>query len=311
MASVQVRILQSGRTDAYGLPLIPGSVVTVDRDYAVGLIYAGFASWVNPADAYDGETNLRKPSETYVLFQSGMPLVIFAGDGGSNGFSFTGTRGVFTLSAATPFAGLGSTILSGCYAYIPAGAGGLAAGWYWCVMSDDTNGEIFAETYTPGSGTPKYITSPTQLPNATSGRITQTTAAVTAASFTMLGNSIGPNGLMRSIVKWLSSSTAGAKTPRVTVGSATHFSVPHTNSLNNQICVSTRQNMGRIDSQIGTRTGSTTGSFDGGLSATTYLGDKTSIDTSVDQTVAFTMQVAATTDSMILVPMQFAVQYGE
>jgi len=53
MPSVQVRILQSGRTDAYGLPLVPGSVATVDRDYAVSLTSTGFASWMNPADAYE------------------------------------------------------------------------------------------------------------------------------------------------------------------------------------------------------------------------------------------------------------------
>lgn len=244
------------------------------------------------------------------LFECGIPFVILAGDGGSNGLSFTGTRGVFTLSAATPFSGVGSTILAGCYAYIPAGAGGLPAGLYWCVMSDDTNGEIFAETYTPGSGNPKYIASPTQLANCTPGRITQTTAAVTTASFVMTGGSLGPNGIMTSTKKWLTSSTAGTKTPKVTVGSATHFSAPHTNSFNNQIVSSSRQNMGRSNAQIGNRVGGTGGSWDCGQAATNYLGDVTSIDTTVDNTVAFTMQISANTDSMIFVPMLFTVQYG-
>lgn len=310
MASVQVFILRSGRSDAYGLPLTPGSVVTVDRDYAVSLVSNGFASWMNPADAYDGETNLRKPSETYVLFQSGMPFAIFAGDGGSNGFNFTGTRGVFTLSAAAPFAGLGATLLSGCYAYIPAGAGGLAGGLYWCQMTDDTNGEIFAETYTPGSGTPKYITSPTRLPNCTSGRITQTTALITLASFTMPGGSLGPNGIMRSTKKWLSSSGASTKVVRINVGGQQHFSVHYTTTYNNQVVTSSRQNLGIETAQIGNRTSTVLGPWDAGPSAAAYSGDRTTIDTRVDQTVDFLGQILANTESLIIVPMQFAVQYG-
>ena len=46
------------------------------------------------------------------------------------------------------------------------------------------------------------------------------------------------------------------------------------------------------------------------LAANKYLGDVTSIDTTVDNTVAFTMQISANTDSMIFVPMLFTVQYG-
>lgn len=252
---------------------------------------------------------LRRTSP-WPIFQCGIPFVIFAGDGGSNGFSFTGTNGVFTLSAATPFAGLGSTVLSGCYAYIPAAAGGLAAGWYWCVMSDDTNGEIFAETYITGTGTPKYIASPTQLPNCTAGRITQTTAVVTAVSFTMPGGSLGPNGIMRSVKKWISSSTANNKLVRVTVGSGLHFSVTQTTASNDQLVASTRQNTGVETAQIGNRTSALLSAWDAGTSANSYSGDRTTIDTRVDQTVSFAMQIAATTDSVIIIPMQFSVQYG-
>ena len=310
MASVQVRILQSGRTDAYGLPLISGSVVTVDRDYAVSLVYSGFASWVNPADAYDGETNLRKPSETYVLYQSGIPFWIPPGDGGANGLSFTGTRGVFTLSAAAPFAGLGTTVLAECYAYIPAGGGGLAGGLYWCQMSDDTNGEIFADTYTPGQGTPLYIASPTQLSNCSAGRITQTSATITVASFIMPGGCMGPNGIMRSLTKWMSTNSTGIKTVKVVISSLQHFGINHTTTLNNQLVSSSRQNMGIETAQIGNRTSSGISAWDAGSTGNAYSGDKTSIDTRVDQAVTFTMSSASNTDSLIFVPMQFIVQYG-
>ena len=245
-----------------------------------------------------------------VLYQSGIPFWIPPGDGGSNGLIFTGTRGVFTLSAAAPFAGLGSTVLAGCYAYIPAGGGGLAGGLYWCQMSDDTNGEIFANTYTPGQGTPLYIASPTQLSDCSAGRITQTSATITIASFIMPGGCMGPNGIMRSLTKWMSTNSAGVKTVKVAISSLQHFGINHSTTLNNQLVSSSRQNMGIETAQIGNRTSAATSAWDAGTSGNAYSGDKTSIDTRVDQAVTFTMSSASNTDSIIFVPMQFIVQYG-
>lgn len=136
----------------------------------------------------------------HTLFQCGIPSVMFAGDGGANGLSFTGTRGQFTLSAAI-LSGV-YAMLDGFYAYIPAGAGGLSAGWYWGTMSDDTHGEIFADTFTPSPGAiPPYVASPTNNPNLTAGRITQTTSEITAVSFTLPGGSMGPSGIFRALWK--------------------------------------------------------------------------------------------------------------
>lgn len=310
MASVQVRILQSGRTDAYGLPLIPGSVVTVDRDYAVSLVSAGFSSWMNPADAYDGETNFRKPSETYDLFQSGIPFWLPPGDGGANGLNFTGTRGVFTLSAEAPMASAYLALASGGYCYLPAGSGGLATGgWYWCVMTDGTNGEIFANTYS-GTGQPAFISSPTALPNLTTGRITQLTTEISGPSFTMPGGCMGPNGIMVTKCKHMTTSSAGTKTIRQKIGSTNIISWPVTNTWNNQLFQATRQNMGVINRQIGNRSASVLSSWDCGASASALSGDVTTVDTSIDQTVTFSGQVSVNTDSILLIPMQFIVQYG-
>lgn len=308
MASVQVRILQSGRTDAYGLPLTPGSVVTVDRDYAVSLISAGFASWVNPADAYDGETNLRKPSESYVLFQSGIPFWIPPGDGGSNGLSLA-ADGTFTLSAESPMASAFNVLASGGYCYLPAGAGGLVAGgWFWCRMTDGTNGQVFRETY-PGTGQPAFVSSPTPFTGLTPGRITQLTSEIIGPSFTMPGGSPGPNGTMSFLLKWLTSSTAGSKTIRCRAGNATFFDSTLTATLNDQLFKVSRINMGVETRQIGNRTGSTSGAWDGSA-ATAYLGDVTTLNTAVDQTVFFAGRIIVNTDSIMLIPMLFEVKYG-
>ncbi len=111
-----------------------------------------------------------------VLYQSGIPFWIPPGDGGANGLSFTGTRGVFTLSAESPMANSYLALATGGYCYLPAGAGGLVAGgWYWCKMTAATDGEVFSETYS-GSGQPYLISSPTALPNLTSGRIRSSSA---------------------------------------------------------------------------------------------------------------------------------------
>jgi len=310
MPSVQVRILQSGRTDAYGLPLVPGSVATVDRDYAVSLTSTGFASWMNPADAFDGETNIRKPSESYTLYQSGIPFWIPPGDAGANGLSFTGTRGVFTLSAEAPMASAFNVLASGGYCYLPAGSGGLATGgWYWCRMTNGTNGEVFAETYS-GTGQPAFVSSPTAMPNLSAGRITQLTTEIYGPSFTMPGGSMGPNGIASFFIKWLTSSTAGTKNIRCRAGAGSIFSTPLTTTNNDQLVRVTRVNMGVQNRQIGNRTGSSTSAWDSGSTGTTYSGDVTTIDTSVDQPVAFTGQLAVTTDSIIMIPFQFTVQYG-
>ena len=306
MASVQVRILQSDRTDAYGLPLIPGSVVTVDRDYAVSLVYAGFASWTNPADAYDGETNIRKPSETYVLYQSGIPFWIPPGDGGSNGLSFTGTRGVFTLSAAVA-ANFWNIFGSGGYIYLPAGAGGLAAGgWYWCVMTSDTAGEIFANTYF-GTNNPLFVASPTTLPNLSAGRITQSTGEIAGPSFTVPGGALGPNGRLTWSMRTSGSNAASAKSFRLKLGSTTLVTTQPTTSPCMDLLGFT-VNLGTTGRQSNARATTITGVPAAGSSIGTS--EISTVDTSVDQTFVFSMQLAANTDSSALIYEQVSVQYG-
>jgi len=308
MASVQVRILKSGRNDSYGLPLIPGSVVTVDRDYAVSLVSTGFASWMNPADAYDGETNLRKPSEIYTLFQSGLSFALLPGDGGANGLSFTGTRGVFTLSAAAPMQ-YAVGYLRKCYCYLPEGAGGLAAGgWYWCQMSDDTNGEIFAETYV--SGDPAFVSSPTALPNLSAGRITQTLNPVTGPNFILPGRAMGPNGILRTSFGCRANNSATAKALRILLGSQVFLHQQATTSNNIMDASSFTQNQGTesLQSAVSQWIGKEHSTGGATLSSTDLTG--TTVDTSIEQTVSMTLDLAATTDSVIGILRHATVQYG-
>lgn len=227
-----------------------------------------------------------------VFWQSGIPLMIIGGDGGSNGLSFTGTRGQFSLSAAI----LSSLYnnLTGFYQYLPAGAGGLSnAGWYWTTMSNDTTGEVFQETYNPGSGIPQYVASPTQQPNLSAGRITQSTSEVTAASFTIPGGAMGANGMLRCLMKFMSNNSAGTKTIRSKYSSANVLCMQNTTNFLDSDLEGVRQNAGVATKQIGVRT--TSGYI--GYNVSTYSQDASAIDTTVDQTFSSTLQLGTNSDS--------------
>ena len=238
------------------------------------------------------------------LWQSGIPFVMPGGDGGANGLSFTGTRGVFTLSAAI-LTGV-SAMLGGCYLYLPAGAGGLgSAGWRWAQFTDDTNGEVFQETYVPGSGLPTWLSSPTQQPNLTAGRITQTTSDVTASSFTIPGGAMGNTGILRFLWKQVGSNSANSKRASFKMSGSlmAHMNFVTSNLDTDKECVV--QNVGRQDRQIATRKNEGIGANN-----TSYSSDHSSIDTSVDQTITVTLGLTSNTDSMVMIPRLVTVQYG-
>lgn len=244
------------------------------------------------------------------LFQSGVPFWIPPGDGGANGLSFTGTRGVFTLSAEAPLASAYNALVSGGYCYLPAGSGGLVTGgWYWCKMTSGTDGEIFADTYS-GSGKANFVSSPIALPNLSAMRITQSVAQIDGLSFIMPGGSMGPNGSHTFLLKWLVTNSATTKTVRCKIGSTNLLSSAMSTSLSSQLVQVTRSNMGVENRQIGNRSNSAVAAWDGAIGGTSYNFDVSTIDTSVDQTVTFSGILTANTDSILMIPMRFDVQYG-
>jgi len=299
MASVQVRILQSGRTDAYGLPLVPGSVATVDRDYAASLVSTGFASWMNPADAFDGETNIRKPSEAYTIFTAGAAFGLLPGDGGANGLTFTDSIGNFTLSAAV-ITDFYRAFAGGGYIYFPAGTAGSLDGWYFAVMFSDTAGRVYAEKYEQGTGTPQIVASPTSLSGLSTGRITQSTSEITAFTFTLPGGAMGPNG--RFISEYARAADAtGTKTIRTRLAGFTVYLDNRTVSSVGETTVKLR-NIGSQNRQWGDR-----GSYSSVILTTQY----TTIDTSVDQTFTVSLQSSLNTIGQFVCGYTASVMYGD
>lgn len=253
-----------------------------------------------------GHTLAQSIATEGVLFQSGIPFWLPPGDGGSNGLIFTGTRGVFTLSAAV-VTNFWNFFGSGGYAYLPANAGGLTTGgWYWCVMTSDTAGEIFAETYS-GTGKPLFVASPTALPNLSAGRITQSTSEVAGPSFTVPGGSLGPNGRLIWSMRMACSNAASAKSFRIKDGSTALVTTQPTTSpcmeLSGFIV-----NAGTTGRQFNARLTTVTGIASAG--STVGASEVSTIDTSVDQTLSFSIQLAANTDAAALVYEQVSTQYG-
>ena len=243
-----------------------------------------------------------------VLYQSGIPFWIPPGDGGSNGLSFTGTRGVFTLSAAAPLQ-YSVAFTRNCYCYLPAGSGGLATGgWYWCQMSDDTNGEIFLEMYS-GTGQPDFVSSPTAHPNLTATRITQTTSEITATAGVVPGGSMGPNGILRANCATRLSSSATTKGCRVKLSSNTFASIAATTTNNVGDFEGWIQNQGtpqkhsRVTQNLG-RAHTTTTTLPASDSTATIQ------DTTVDTPWSLTMYLGANTDSCVVVLRKISIEYG-
>lgn len=243
------------------------------------------------------------------LFQSGIPFWLPPGDGGSNGLTFTGTRGVFTLSAAAPLQ-YAVAFTRNCYCYLPAGSGGLATGgWYWCQMSDDTNGEIFQETYS-GTEQPKFISTPTAQPDLTAGRITQTLSQVTASTGVVPGGSLGPNGILRAWLAARLSNSATSKSARVKFGSDPFAYASATTSSNHVGDIeSFLQNQGTPYKHT-----SVTRSLGRAHVTTTTMSSLDSTDTIQDTTVdvpwSLILFLGATTDSAVVILRKLSVEYG-
>lgn len=240
------------------------------------------------------------------LVACGIPFVMFGGNGSTTGLQFTGSAGAFTLTAAI-LTNAFNFLAAGGYAYFPVNFGGqtIAAGWYFVKMTDDTHGTVYQDTYT--SGQPVIPASPTAFVANLTGWLTQTISEVTALNgFTLSGNSLGKNGMLTSALRVVANSSAGSKSARFRVAGAGIFNVQPATSYLDSDTMYWMQNMGGTGKQLITRQG--VGGV--GTNYTSYGNDVLSVDTSVDQAMSFTLQLATNTDSVIAVFRSVTAQYG-
>lgn len=228
-------------------------------------------------------------------WKCGLPFIIFAGDGGSNGLIFTGAAsGAFTLSAQV----MANFIPPRFYAYLPADQAysGSAAGWYYGTMSTTTAGVLYADVYDPTTGVvPTVPPSPTTLPVTKLTRLTQTTSEVTALQLSV--SPIGVNGLITETVKAVGTATAGTKTFQCRIGSTSVYVYIWAASSVVIDGMFSIQNSGSETEQIVTRSGT----FIGATGFTALAGNEfKTVDLSASFLFKNTMQIAANTESFAI-----------
>ena len=282
-----------------GSVLIPvGNVVSTDSRYECELVRSGCVS----------DDSLYLLGMPLTIFQSAIPFFLLPGDGGTNGMTFTGGGGgAFTLSAAPMANLLGGLSGRGCYGYLPANAGnsGCAAGWYYFIPSSDTAGTFYNDQYTGGQ--PALVGSPTTFAGSPSGRITQTTAEITAISginLTPLGN----NGEAEWKVETAGDTASGNKFFMLRLGGTLALGNTPTTSPVSEMLLSLR-NAGAQNIQAASRI---TSSAVGGIGAgnNSLNGNFTAIDLSGATTaITMTMQLASNTGCMVLLSSSFTQKY--
>lgn len=237
-----------------------------------------------------------------VLYQAGVTFCIPPGDGGANGLSFTGTNGNFTLSAAvdTDFWRL---FIGGGYMYFPSGITGLSSGWRWVVMTTNTDGVAYAETYVPGVSSPPMVKTPTPISGVGAGRITQVITEITAHQFILPGKSLGPNGALD--VYWArDGDTTAGKTLRLRLDGTLVITAPAVSTAPSADQSPYVKNMGVETRQLGVR------SSGYGAAGGTGVHVVSTIDTSVDVTATITMQLSQNTGALALSAVDSYAKYG-
>lgn len=293
---MSIRLLMSVLIAGVHFP-VDGATLSLDTGLEATLVGQGKAEWIarpviqtNLVEHAAEHRNMGNP-----LWKCGVPFILFAGDGGSNGLIFNGTgSGAFTLSSAV----MANFIPPKFYAYLPADQAysGSAAGWYYGTMSTVTAGVLYANMYDPTTGVPPAVpTSLTALPVTKLTRLTQTTNEITALQVQV--SPIGDAGLITETIKSVGTTTAGTKTFQCRIGSASVYSFSWTASSVVIEGMFSVQNSGSETEQIVTRGGA----FIGQTGITTLGGNEfKSVDLSSPFLFKNTMQIAANTESFAL-----------
>jgi hypothetical protein len=212
-----------------------------------------------------------------LLAQSGVPFGIAPS-------GTIATNGTVTLGTA-----LNLTYSGGIWLYFPAGAvvGG-AAGFYWVVMSSATVGVVYTDA------------SAAKIVVGSNAAYTGVTTEVTAASVALPANVIGPNGSLCVNVQASTNSTAGAKTVRTKLGSATVGTDAVTTSLALGV-YRTINNRGGVARQV-------SGPVSSAGVGTAVV--ESTVDTSQAQAFTITLQKAAATDTLVMESMALELYPG-
>ena len=238
------------------------------------------------------------------LASIGTPFVILPGDNSANGMFFTNSAGAFTLSAA--ILSNAWNALKGCWCYLPANFGGKTypAGWYWAVFSSDTAGILYNNTYS--SGIPTRPSTLIPFADNLAGWLSQTTSEITGPTgYNLAGGSMGPSGILKTHIR-VAGNTTGTKTFRQYLDSTQIGGIsPSTSPITELItsCI----NIGSESIQTNSPATSPTGV---GIAGSSFGSLASTIDTSSDKTLSFSLQLSGNTACAILLHADVTVTYG-
>lgn len=231
------------------------------------------------------------------LYSSAVPFVLPAGDGGTNGLAFNGGGGgAFTFGAA-PMAGLGSGLAGfPCFFRLPANAGGSGCveGWYYGNWLTDTTGIIYGDRYASGNPSSAIPSSPTVFPGSPTGRITQTTSAVTAVTgVTLPAGAMGRDGELQWEIM-TGGDTGGAVKNFIWNINEIQINREQTATFPISEKLLSIHNAGAFNKQVSSKWGRGIGLADAVSPVFT------SIDTSIDNAMTVSMQIVANTATAVL-----------
>jgi len=288
-------IIKAGRSDTYGRPLLVGQIYTGPDDEVFSLWQAGFAT----VDGAPSALISSAAQKSLVVATQQAPYFIMPST-----LTHSGSGGAFSLSGAI-FSGFAAAVGQGFWGYFPADSGyaGLPAGWYFCAMTSDTVGVRYtnvASIY--GSGIPANpIAFGFDLAGANAG----TTAEIVFLEKTLPGMSMGPNGRMEATHQMIGLSASDTTSFRLKLGDASEqvaISQP-TNTTTNILHRDLRVfNLGSNLRQWSPPATAATG-----VTAANY----SSVDTSVNQKIEFTLQTSAATSAVGSLYLSLVCVYGE
>lgn len=205
----------------------------------------------------------------YVLAQSAVPRIIL-----SSATNITAT-GLITGLTALPYTPSG-VVQVYCFAQT-----GLASGWYAATFSSATSCQIYTDA--AGTVTPTGITA-----GAYAGGTTQINVPIAVIP----GGAMGPNGVLRGVVRWAATNNANTKT--VTVGVASFNVITALTSFATGGHVFEMRNRGSQSVNVWTPS-----SFSGPYGGSTNAPLLPATDTSVNQNFNISMQLGTATDYLI------------
>lgn len=222
----------------------------------------------------------RMPLSFRALHQSAVPA----------GVPSSGTiaaNGALTLATALP------TVYPWIYFHFPAGAvyAGSPAGLYLVSMSSTAVGQVFNNLYQGGEVA--LPTVPVPVVGAGPGSYTQVLTEVTLRSCLLPGRMLGLSGKLRFSMMWTFAANANWKGNVVRLGATAVARIANPQATSNQLrMIAEVANRGAPNRQISSDWAA--------IGQGTNMFFSTSVDTSVDQTIAATGQLYNASDFQIL-----------